>query len=72
MLQMNEYSDVDRGVRSRYIMRWTHNRETPADDWDAAMGLSWGIVFGVAIIMVGCATLSFIITLKQLKKEKQG
>ena len=36
------------------------------------MGLSWGIVFGVAIIMVGCATLSFIITLKQLKKEKQS
>lgn len=33
------------------------------------MGLSWGIVFGVAIIMIGCAALSFVIAWRQLKKQ---
>jgi hypothetical protein len=34
------------------------------------MGLSWGIVFGVAIIMAGFAALSFVITMKQMKKRQ--
>ena len=33
------------------------------------MGLSWGILFGVAIVMIGFAALSFIIAWRQLNKE---
>ena len=65
-------SAVDTGLHSRYIMRWAQYRRSGSNDRDAAMGLSWGIVFGVTVIMVGCAALSFIITVKQLKKEQRG
>jgi len=34
--------------------------------------MTWGIVLGVAAIMVGCAALSFVITVKQFKKARHN
>jgi len=43
--------------------------ETRCHRQDRIMGLSWGILFGVAIVMIGFAALSFIIAWRQLNKE---
>jgi hypothetical protein len=33
--------------------------------------MTWGLIFGVLALMIGCAALSFAYTWKQLKKEKR-
>ncbi len=34
--------------------------------------MTWGLVFGVSAIMVGFAALSFVISVRRLKKTQRG